>query len=551
MSACHALPYHVHDTTHAVTSARAASSVIRSVSRMALRVACACLLLVTFVTVAPASELSIGMSADVTSLDPHYVATQHNVAIGWHVFDALTHVDSRARIIPGLAISWRAIDPLTWEFKLRKGVKFHDGSPLTAEDVAFSLVRPLSIAGSPGGFAVYVRRIVSKEIVDPLTIRLKTATPYGALPQDLNAVMIVSKNVALKATSADFDSGKAMIGSGPFKFVRWARGDRVELARFDGYWDKPSAWDKVSFRAMPSDPARTAALLAGDVDVIENVPPADLERLRKEASLRIAQTVSWRTIFFHLDQYRPNPPSITDLDGKPLGKNPFMDRRVRQAVSKAINRKALVERAMENVAVPASNVVAPQIFGYNSALKVEAFDPDGAKKLLAEAGYPSGFALKVSAPSDRYINDDQVAQAVAQMLSRVGIKCTVEAMPFNVYLSKARDQQFAFAMLGWGSYAADLALRALLMTPNTDMGNGAWNWAHYANPKLDRLVEQALDTVDEKKRESIAREASAVAAADYGIIPLYHQIVTWAMKKSINYEARTDERSLAEFFRPQ
>ena len=500
---------------------------------------------------AAAADLSIGISADVTSLDPHYVATQHNVAIGWNVFDALTRVDERARIIPGIATSWRAVNPTTWEFKLRKGVKFHDGSELTADDVAYSLVRPLAIAGSPGGFAVYVRRIISKEIIDPYTIRLKTATPYGAMPQDLNAIMIVSKKAALNATPADFDSGKAMIGSGPYKFVRWARGDRVELARFEGYWDRKPAWDKVTFRMMSNDPARTAALLSGDVDVIENVPPSDIARMRANANVHMEQTVSWRTIFFQMDQYRTQPLLVTDLYGKPLGKNPFMDVRVRRAISKAINRKALVERAMENLAVPASNSVSPQIFGHQADIKIEAFDPDGAKKLLAEAGYPNGFGLTVAAPSDRYINDDQVAQAVAQMLSRIGIKCAVEAMPFNVYLSKARDQQFSFAMLGWGSYAADLALRALLMTPNVDKGNGAWNWGRYSNPKVDKLVADALDTVDDKKREALAREAGAAAAADVAIIPLHHQIVTWAMKKNIAYQARTDERSLAQFFFPK
>ncbi len=228
-----------------------------------------------------------------------------------------------------------------------------------------------------------------------------------------------------------------------------------------------------------------------------------------------------------------------------------MDVRVRRAVSKAINREAIVSRTMDNNAVPASNVVAPQIFGYNSDIKPEPFDPAGARKLLIEAGYPNGFAITVSAPNNRYINDDQVAQAVAQMLTRVGIRCRVEAMTFNVYLPKAREQQFSFAMLGWGSYAGDLALRALLGTPNPDKGDGAWNWGHYSNPKLDRLIEKALDTVDIKTRETLAREAGAVAAADVAIIPLHHQIVTWAMKKSIIYTARTDERSLAQYFLPQ
>src|SRR4051812_8153014 len=307
-------------------------------------------------TASHAAELSIGISADVTSLDPQYLATQHNVEIGWNVFSALTRVDEKARIMPGLAVSWRAVDPLTWEFKLRKGVKFHDGSELTADDVVYSLVRPLAIAGSPGGFAVYVRRIVSKQIVDPYTIRLKTATPYGAMPQDLNAIMIISKKAAFNAKPADFDSGKAMVGTGPYKFVRWTRGDRIELERFEGYWDKKPAWDKVTFRMMSNDPARTAALLAGDVDVIENVPPSDIERFRNAPNIHLEQTVSWRTIFFHMDQFRDQAPLVTDLDGKPLAKNPFKDVRVRRAISKAINRKALVERAMENLAVPASNV---------------------------------------------------------------------------------------------------------------------------------------------------------------------------------------------------
>jgi peptide/nickel transport system substrate-binding protein len=371
------------------------------------------------------------------------------------------------------------------------------------------------------------------------------------VPQDLNSILIVSRKAASNATPADFDSGRAMIGSGPYKFVRFLHGDRVELARFDGHWEAPAAWDKVTFRVMPTEPARTAALLAGDVDVIENVPTADLARLRGNPNFRLAQAVSWRTIFFHLDQHRTRPPLVTDKTGRPLAANPFMDLRVRRAISKAINRPALVERVMEGAAVPAANVVAPQIFGHNTELKPEAYDPDGAKKLLAEAGYPDGFGITVAAPNNRYVNDDQVAQTVAQMLSRIGIRSRVETLPLSVYLTKARDQQFSFAMLGWGSYSADLALRSLVATFNPDLGYGAWNWGRYSNPDLDRLILQALSTVDEKKRAAIARDASALAARDLAIIPLYHQIATWAMKKNIDYVARTDEFTLAHEFRPQ
>jgi peptide/nickel transport system substrate-binding protein len=301
---------------------------------------------------------------------------------------------------------------------------------------------------------------------------------------------------------------------------------------------------------MPTDTARTAALLAGDVDVIENVPTADLARLRGSPNFRLAQAVSWRTIFFHLDQHRARPPLITDKTGRPLAANPFMDVRVRRAVSKAINRPALVERVMEGAAAPAANVVAPQIFGHNAELKPEAYDPEGAKKLLAEAGYPDGFGLTIAAPNNRYVNDDQVAQTVAQMLSRVGIRCRVDTMPFSVYMTKARDQQFSFAMLGWGSYSADLALRSLAGTFSPAKGYGAWNWGRYSNPELDRLIGQALGSVDEKKRAAIAREAGALAARDLAIIPLYHQIATWAMKKNISYIARTDEFTLAHQFQP-
>lgn len=523
----------------------------RPLASSACRLIRCALALLALAGTASAAELKIALSADITSLDPHFLAAQPNINIGWHVFDALTRVDARAKLIPGIATSWRPVDATTWEFRLRKGVKFHDGSELTAEDVAFSLERPLSITGSPGSFAVYVRTIVAKNIVDPYTIRLKTAAPYGALPQDLNSVLIVSKKAAGNATSEDFNSGRAMIGSGPYRFVRFARGDRVELARFDGHWEAPAAWDKVTFRLLPTDPARTAALLAGDVDVIENVPTADLARLRGNPNYRLAQAVSWRTIFFHLDQYRAHSPHLTDKTSKPLAANPFMDVRVRRAISKAINRTALAERVMEGAAVPAANVVSPQIFGHNAEIKAEAYDPDGAKKLLAEAGYPDGFGLTVAAPNNRYVNDEQVAQTVAQMLSRIGIRSRVETLPLSVYLTKARDQQFSFAMLGWGSYSADLALRSLVATVNPTQGYGAWNWARYSNPRLDRLIEQALATVDGKKREAIAREAGALAASDVALIPLYHQIATWAMKKNITYNPRTDEFTLAHEFRPQ
>ena len=234
---------------------------------------------------ASAAELRIGLSGEVTSLDPQYLAAQPNLTVARHVFESLTDVDPQTRLIPGLAERWRAIDATTWEFNLRRGVKFHDGSPLTADDVAFSLARPLSIKGSPGGFAAYVRAVVSKEIVDKHTLRLKTATPYGALPEDLNSILIVSKKHAQNAGPEDFDSGRALIGTGPYKYLRYQRGDRLELTRNEHWWGKAPAWDKVTLRIVPADPSRTAALLSGELDVIEHVPSADIKNINTNNKL--------------------------------------------------------------------------------------------------------------------------------------------------------------------------------------------------------------------------------------------------------------------------
>jgi peptide/nickel transport system substrate-binding protein len=215
----------------------------------------------------------------------------------------------------------------------------------------------------------------------------------------------------------------------------------------------------------------------------------------------------------------------------------------------SINRQALAERVMEGLALPASNVVSPSVIGHDPAVKPEPYNPDGAKKLLAEAGYPNGFTMTLAAPNNRYINDEQVAQACAQMFARIGVTTKVDAMPLSAYFGKVRNQEFGAALLGWGSLAADLALRSLAATPNPDKGHGTWNWARYSNAALDKLIEQSLSTVDPAKRESAARAASAFAAREVIFIPLHYQVVTWAMKSSLDYAARTDEFTFAHNFK--
>jgi peptide/nickel transport system substrate-binding protein len=497
--------------------------------------------------IANGAELRVGLAADVTSMDPHFLNLQPNLNVSWHVFDALTHVDEDTRLIPGLAVSWRAIDPTTWELRLRRGVRFHDGAELTAEDVAFSIERTLTVPN--GQFRTFTQRIVGKQIVDAHTLRLRTATPYAMVPYDLNSVFIVSRKAAAGALAGDFDSGKAMIGTGPFRFLRFARGDRVELARNDAYWGGKPAWEKVTFRIVPTDPARIAGLLSGELDAIEQVPTADLPRIGRDSAFRIAQKVSWRTIFFFPDQYRDRAPGLTDKRGGPLASNPFRELRVRRALSKAINREAIAARLMDGAALPASNLVSPPVFGYAPDLKPEAYDPEGAKKLLAEAGFADGFAMKLATPNNRYVNDDQIAQAVAAMFARVGVQARVEAMPINSYITKGRKGDFAFAMFGWGSFSGDLALRPLVATVDPEKGFGAFNWSHYSNPRLDELLERGFSSIDEKKREALAQEAMRLAMRDYAVIPLHHQVTTWAMKKSLAYAPRTDEFTFAHHFR--
>jgi len=393
--------------------------------------------IVAFAITARAAELRIGLAADVTSLDPHYLNVAPNNNAAWHVFDALVHVDANARLVPGLAVSWRAIDPTTWEFKLRKGVKFHDGSDFTAEDVIFSLERAATLAASPGPFASFVKPITAKKIVDPWTIRFKTAAPYAMLPYDLNSIFIVSKKAATGASTEDFNSGRAAVGTGPYKLVRFARGDRIELARNDAYWGgqngKLAAWDKVTLRILPADTTRIAALLAGDLDAIENIPTADLIRLKANANFRLEQKVSWRTMLLHMDQYRDHPPHLSDKSGKPLPKNPFKDARVRLAVSKAINRRAIVERVMEGYAIAAGNLVSPPVFGYVDALKPEIYDPETAKKLLAEAGVTTPLEVSLKLPPPPYAR--QGGEVLAAQLAKAGIIAKIENLEWAQWLS--------------------------------------------------------------------------------------------------------------------
>jgi peptide/nickel transport system substrate-binding protein len=514
---------------------------------------CLTISLAVFGTASPsaAADLTVGIGADVTAIDPHYHNVTPNNNVAAHIFDYLVLRDERQKPIPGLAESWRTVDPLTWEFKLRRGVKFHDGSDFTAADVVASIERVPEVPNSPSPFTAYTKQIKEMIVVDPYTIRFRTATPYPLMPTDMTQVAIVSKS-ASKATTEEFNSGKAALGTGPYKLVRYAKGDRIELARHEAYWGGKTPWEKVTLRLLPNDASRVAALLAGDVQAIEYVPTSDVAKIRADKRLNVYKVVADRLIYLHMDSDRDQSPFIFDKTGRPLAKNPLKDARVRKALSKAINRSAIVDKVMEGEAVAAGQLLAEGMFGVTRNLKVEPYDPEGAKKLLAEAGYPDGFGLTVHSPNNRYVNDAKIAQAVAQMLTRIGIATKVEAMPSATFFPQATDLKFSFMVLGWssGTGEASSPLKALLATYNKDKGFGTANRGRYSNPRVDALLEEALATVDDPKREAVLQRATELAISDTGIIPLHFQVNLWATRNGITYVPRTDENTLAHKFRP-
>jgi peptide/nickel transport system substrate-binding protein len=368
---------------------------------------------------------------------------------------------------------------------------------------------------------------------------------------DMTQVAIISRKAA-KATTEEFNNGSAAIGTGPYKLVRYAKGDRIELERNNAYWGGKTPWEHVTLRLLPNDASRVAALLAGDVQAIEYVPTSDVARIQSDKQLSMSKIIADRLIYLHMDTDRDVSPFVTDKSGKPLARNPLKDPRVRKAISKAINRAAIVDKVMEGQAVAAGQLLAEGMFGTTKNLKVEPFDADGARKLLAEAGYPDGFGLTIHAPNNRYVNDAKIAQAVAQMLTRVGIVTKVEAMPSATFFPQATDLKFSLMLVGWssGTGEASSPLKALLATYNKDKGYGTANRGRYSNARVDALLEEALATVDDLKREALLQRATEIAINDTGIVPLHFQVNLWAMRSGLAYLPRTDENTLAQKFRP-
>lgn len=513
-------------------------------TRTALLASCFCLAALPALA---QRTLNIAVGGAFTSMDPHYHNLGPNNVLTSYVFDSLVISDPEFKPGVGLATSWKAIDPTTWEFKLRE-TTFSDGSAFTADDVVFSFDRIPKILNSPSSFNFAVKPIQRIEVVDPHTVRFHTAEPVALMPYLMASPKIVSRKAATGVETADFNSMKAAIGTGPYKVTNFQVGDHAVFEANPTWWGGKLAWDKVNYRVIANDAARDAALQSGDVDVIDQVPPRDVAGLKKNEKLTIISAPGQRLIYLSPDVGRADTPWVTDAAGKKLDKNPLQDARVRKALSLAINRDALRDRIMDGFSAPTGQIMPEGAAGYDPSIKPDPYDPAAAKKLLAEAGYPDGFGLTLHGPNDRYVNDSKLAEAVAQMWTRIGVKTTVDTMPSAAYFSRVTRFEFSMRLVGWASDTGEASsnLVQIIASSNPAKGRGAiFDPTHFADPEIDAVIEQSLATVDPDKREALYKKATEMAMQQTPIIPLHFQVNVWALRKGMTMRTRTYEGTRA------
>ena len=500
---------------------------------------------------AEAQELTIGTRSEMT-LDPHFLWSTPNRAYNVQLYGALMRLDETMRAQPMLAETHKLVDDSTWEFRLNPKARFHNGETVTADDVVASFDRALNLPKAAASYKGALRGIKSFKVVDAQTVRFMTDGPNPALPHQLAQIAIVPASIAKTASQGDFISGKAAIGAGPYRFVAFKPGDRLVLERNEDYFGEKARWAKVTFRAISDDAARVAALLGGDVDLIDYVPPLDVARLRKEEKLTVHKGPADRTMYLIPDTGRDRSPFVRGPDGKALDRNPMKDLRVRKAMSLAIDRDALVQRVMDGAGTPANQNVAPAVRGHTDGLPPARFDLEKAKALLAEAGYPKGFGLTVHCTNDRYVNDARICQAVGQMLARLGLKMTVETLPKAVMFPRIRDhkgERTSLALLSFGSGTSGDAggvLTHTIHSYNPQKGFGTWNPGHYSNPDIDKLIEEATTTLDAEKRGKIQSQAVRKAMEDLAVIPLFYNNVIVASRKDLSYRIYADQSTVAD-----
>lgn len=505
---------------------------------------------------AAAQTLTVGVRAGPLSIDPHFTASAVSAEALKHVFDTVVKSGDNLQLEPGLAESWKAIDATTWEFKFRKGVKFHDGSDFTAEDVKFSIERIPKVTG-PNPATIYVRRVKEATVVDPLTLRVTTDGPAPTLPNDFIRLFVVSskvaKDVSTKETANEaFNSGKAAVGTGPYKFVSWTPKEEMVVARNDGYWGEKQPWEKVIRKELPNDATRVAQLKAGQVDIISRTPAADVPQLEKDPKLAVVKADSVYLFYLEFD-FREKTPQVTARDGSALPENPFRNPKVREAIDLAIDREALAEIAMEGMGKPVSQLVTPNIFGYDPSIVAPRPDAKKAKALLAEAGYPNGFKVVFNHTNDGLPGDRAVGASVAQMIAAAGIDIQANAQPGAVWAPARQRGDFSLWMAGWGTLTgeANYTLSSLIHTNDAAKKMGAFNVRGYSNAEADKLIQGAAGEMDEVRRKDLLQQAAKLVARERPDLPLVGIITAWTMRKDkVTITPRADEDTLAMNIKP-
>src|SRR4051794_1555807 len=526
-------------------------------NRMSLRhnlLAAAAVSLTTLV-VPPASAQSLRYAnqGDLKSLDPYTLRESTTIAHHGHVYEGLTARDKDLSIIPALAESWEIPEPTRWRFHLRKNVKFQNGDPFTADDVVFSVER---VRAKGSDFQSLVPADAKVVKVDDHTVDFVLSTPNPIMNSQWDAWYIMDKKWAeenncaaptpVAATTPSYCSLHAN-GTGPFSIESHQPGVKTVFKANPNWWGKPEHnLKEIIFTPINSDATRLAALLSGEVDVVEPVPIQDIARVNASPNATVLTGPELRTIFLGMDQIRDEL-----LFSNIKGKNPFKDIRVREAFFKAIDIDLIKNRVMRGLSTPSALMIAPQLFPLSKEFTRPKLDPDGAKKLLAEAGYPEGFEVTMDCPNDRYVNDGAICEAVVGMLARIGVKIDLLAQPKQQYFAKVLKPggfKTSFYLLGWTPASSDShnVLHDIMGCRDDpkDSARGEANLGGYCNKQLDALTDKILLETDTAKRDQMIKQAFEIGIKDYGYIPLHQQALAWGVSKKVKIHQRADNEVL-------
>jgi len=482
-----------------------------------------------------AKPLIQGAASEPRSLDPYFHSETPTNSMNNNIYDGLVGFDGELNVVPGLAESWDTPDNLTWVFHLRKDVKFHDGTPFTADDVKFSIERCQTWPKS--GFKSTVNMIDAVEVVDPYTVKITTPKPYGILHRKLAQVMIMSKAYVEK--QGDEVQSDTPNGTGAYKLKEWIKGDHLTLEANADYFRGAPVIKEVVARPLTNDATRTAALLSGEVDIIDDVPVRDVNRIERQEGVEVVHRPGLRLIYLQMDQGREISPKAKGADGK----NPLLDARVRRAIYFGIDEEAIVKHVMNGFAFPAGQFYPEAVFGYDPEIFRPAYNPEKAKKLLAEAGYADGFTITIDSPNDRYINDEKIAQAVAADLARLGIDIKVNALPKKTFFPMTDRLESSFFLIGWACADGDASgfLDGIAHSYDKARGFGRYNRGRYSNPEVDKHIESAAATVDQEARLKAMQAAQEIALLrDQAFIPLHFQVDIYAKSDRVNWKPRAD-----------